>query len=52
MYLDINKAINKIIYYINNGFKLEKNMEIFYKSFSFKYGDNTKEFIKYLKQLK
>jgi CDP-glycerol glycerophosphotransferase (TagB/SpsB family) len=52
VYLDINKAINKIIYYINNGFKLEKNMEIFYKSFSFKYGENTKEFIKYLKQLK
>ena len=52
VYLDINETVNKIIYYIYNNFKLEKKMIKFYKSFAFKYGNNIKLFIQYLKKLK
>lgn len=45
---DIHQAINKIIYYINNNFKLEKKLEKFYESFEFKTGNNIKKFINYL----
>ena len=51
-FFDLNKTIKKIIYYINNDFKLEKKIKKFYKSFSFKNGNNTKEFIEYLKRMK
>ena len=52
VYLDINETVNKIIYYIYNNFKLEKKIIKFYKSFAFKYGNNIKLFIQYLKKLK
>ena len=51
-FFEVNKAINKIIYYINNNFILEKKLEQFYKKFSFKSGNNIKDFIKYLNDLK
>ena len=47
----INETINKIIYYINNNFSLEKNLEKFYNDFNFK-GKNINKFINYLKNLK
>ena len=52
IYDELNDAITKILYYINNDFKLEENMIHFYKSFSFESGNNTKKFIEYLKSLK
>ena len=52
IYDGLNDAITKILYYINNDFKLEENMINFYKSFSFESGNNTKKFIEYLKSLK
>lgn len=51
-YFDLNETIKKIFYYINNNFKLEKKIKKFYKSFSFKAGNNTKEFIEYLEKMK
>ena len=52
IYFELNETVNKIIYYINNNFTLEKNLTKFYKTFSFKSGNNIKEFITYLKNLK
>ena len=51
-YFELDDAIKKIIYYINNDFKLEKKMLKFYKSFSFEGKNNTKQFIEYLIKLK
>ena len=51
-YFDLNEAIKKAIYYINNNFKLEKKIKKFYKNFSFEKGNNTKQFIEYLEKLK
>ena len=48
IYLNINKTINKIKYYINNNFRLELKLINFYDSFGFKCGNNTKNFINYL----
>ena len=52
IYFNFNKAIKKIIFYINNGFKLESPLIKFYKSFGFNSGKNIELFIKYLKGLK
>ena len=47
------QVINKIIYYINNNFKLEDNLKEYYDSFEFKCGKNiTHSFIKYIENLK
>ena len=35
-FFDINEAINKVYYYINNNFELESNLKIFYDSFGLK----------------
>lgn len=51
-YFELDDAVKKIIYYINNDFKLEKKMLEFYKSFSFEGKNNTKQFIEYLIKLK
>ena len=51
-YFDLKETIKKIIYYINNDFKLEEKIKKFYRSFSFRAGNNTKEFIEYLENLK
>ena len=52
VFFDLNKAIKKIIYYINNNFVLEDKKLKFYKTFRLKNKGNTKKFIKYLKSLK
>jgi len=36
VFLDIRATINKIIYYIDNNFKLDRNLRKFYKTFNFK----------------
>ena len=38
IFLNFNETINKIIYYINNNFSLEKKLQIFYNSFGFENG--------------
>jgi CDP-glycerol glycerophosphotransferase (TagB/SpsB family) len=50
-YFEVNETINKIIYYVNNNFILEKKLEDFYNKFSFKSGSNIKDFINYLIKL-
>ena len=52
IYFNINDAIKKIIYYIKNDFKLDKNLKKFYKSFSFKKEKSIPHFIDYLKKIK
>lgn len=52
VYLKVNETVNKIIYYINNNFTLDKKLKKFYSTFSFKSGNNIKEFITFLKNLK
>ena len=51
-FYNIKETVNKIIYYINNKFKIEKNLQKFYDSFEFKSGNNINKFIIYLKRLK
>lgn len=46
-------VVDKIIFYINNNFKIENKIELFYDSFEFKCGNNIKQrFIDYIKNLK
>ena len=52
VYLDFDKVVNKIIYYIKNGFYLEKEKLEFYKKFRLTNKGNTRKFIKYLMSLK
>ena len=52
IFLDINQAINKIIFYINNNYNLELKMMNFYDSFGFKRENSSYKFINYLKYLK
>ena len=52
IYFNINEVVKKIIYYIKNKFKLEKNLKNFYKSFGFKKENSIPLFINYLKKLK
>ena len=51
-FFDLDKAINKVIYYINNNFNIELTMLKFYNSFHLKGTNNTKIFIEYLKNIK
>jgi len=50
-YFSINQVVDKIIYYINNNFKVEKNISDFYQSFNLTCGNNTNRFINYLENL-
>ena len=52
VFFHLNKAINKIIYYIKNDFILENEKLEFYKKFRLKNSKNTKKLIKYLNHLK
>ena len=47
-YFEVDEAINKIIYYINNNFNLEPKLKIFYDSFQLKSGHYINKFINYL----
>ena len=51
-FFDLDKTINKIIYYIQNNFHIESSMKKFYNSFHLNGTNNTKIFIDYLKNLK
>lgn len=51
VFVDLKKVINKIIYYINNGFILEPERLRFYNEFRLKKSGNTKRFVNYLKHL-
>ena len=50
-FFDVNKAVSKIIYYIENDFKIEHDLSYFYQSFNFSCGNNTLKFINYLENL-
>ena len=50
-YFDINKAVDKILYYINNNFNIEQNLKEFYRSFNLTCRNNTMQFINYLENL-
>ena len=50
VYFDINETVNKIIYYIDNGFKLDRNLSKFYDEFNFP-NQTLKDFIDYLLKL-
>lgn len=52
IFFDLKKVINKIIYYIKNGFTLDKKQLKFYNEFKFKNKGNTKKFIRYIRMLK
>ena len=49
--LELEDVINKIIYYIQNDFVLEKEKLSFYKEFGLRSGDNTRRFLNYIKML-
>ena len=51
-FFDLKKAIDKIIYYIDNNFTIESRMKNFYNSFNLSGINNTKTFIEYLKNIK
>ena len=51
-FFSINQTVNKIIFYINNNFALDKKLEKFYDNFRFKKENGIKKFIDYLKELK
>ena len=47
-YFDINEAINKTIYYINNNFSLDEQLRIFYDNLGIKSDNNVDKFINYI----
>ena len=51
VYFDINSTINKINYYIDNKFHLEKKLIQFYDEFNFKKGSLINDFIDYILNL-
>ena len=51
-FFDVDEAIDKIIYYIRNNFKLESNLINFYHELGLKETNNTMTFVEYLKNIK
>ena len=51
VFFDLNKVIDKIIYYINNNFVLEREKIKFFKQFNLKNFGNTNKFINYINKL-
>lgn len=51
IFFDLEKVIDKIVYYIKNDFVLEKGKMQFYKIFNLKKNGNTRRFINYIKNL-
>ena len=52
LFIDLSDVINKILYYINNNFVVEKKKLDFYNEFKLEIKNNTRKFIKYIKKLK
>jgi CDP-glycerol glycerophosphotransferase (TagB/SpsB family) len=50
-FFELNETVNKIIYYINNKFKLDEKLIVFYDSFHLEKKEHTKLFINYLKNM-
>ena len=50
-FIKVNKAVDKIIYYINNNFELDLKMTNFYDYINLKSENNINNFIQYLKSL-
>ena len=48
-FFNIKDTVDKIIYYINNNFKLDSEMKDFYQYINLKKGNNIHNFINYLK---
>ena len=48
VYFDIKSTVNRINYYIDNDFKLDRKMVEFYDEFNFKNGPIINEFINYI----
>ena len=51
IYFDIKSTVNRINYYIDNDFKLDRKMVEFYDEFNFKNGPIINEFINYILKL-
>lgn len=50
-FFNIDSAINKILFYLSNNFKLDNKLKIFYDSLKLTQKNNIYEFIKYIKNL-
>ena len=50
-FFNIESVINKIMFYLKNNFKLDKNLEVFYDSLNLTQNNNINEFIKYIKNI-
>ena len=51
VFFNINETVNKIIYYVNNNFKVEKELKQLYDTFIPERGESIPKFIDYLKKL-
>ena len=51
IFFNVKNTVNKIIYYVNNNFKLDSKILQFYEQFNFIGGNNTNNFIKYIKNI-
>ena len=51
IFFNVKNTVNKIIYYVNNNFKLDSKLLQFYEQFNFIGGNNTNNFIKYIKNI-
>ena len=51
IFYTIDEAVEKIIYYVNNNFTIEKELKPFYDSFFPERGESIPKFIEYLKNL-
>lgn len=50
-FFNLNEAVNKIIFYINNKFELDEKLIHFYNSFQLKKKEQTNKFINYIKNI-
>ena len=50
-FFNINLVINKIIFYLNNNFKLDEKLKIFYDNLQLTQKNNIYEFINYIKNI-
>ena len=51
VFFDLDSTLNKINYYIDNDFQLDKKLENFYNEFNFKKGTIMNDFINFLEKL-
>ena len=51
IFFDIEKAVDKVIYYIKNNFRLDDELIQFYKELNLSGGNNTMTFVEYEKNL-